>query len=229
MNGLERFIMQIPHGTLRKVSYAWFGIVVFFVWPPIISGILALGLLFSFIILKAQRRIWGAEMRRRYLGRDVGPYVDRPKAPPAYQRINLLLMVLVSLVLAYLLDGKAGLSGVQWFLIAVGFSVLQLDLKLFGASTVYTVTDRGIGLERDDLRLFLRFDEIARVVPVKDVATPPERWCLFTPTSSIHDGVLLSPKNRAGFTRLIDQIFLAPTDQEQFLQHIPPRLVTDQV
>ena len=217
MNGLERFIMQIPCRMLRQTSYAWVGMVIFFVWPPVVSSVLALGLLLGFIMLKAKHRIWAAEIRRRYLGQDVEPYVDHPKAPFTHQRMILLFIVLSSLVLAYLLNGKTGLSGVQWFLMGAGFSVLRMDSRLFGVFTVYTVTDRGIGLGRDDARLFLHFDEIAQVVQVKDVTTPPERWCLFAPDSFIHDGVLLTPKNRVGFTRFIDQIFLVPTDQEQFV------------
>jgi hypothetical protein len=229
MNTLERLIMRFPVDTLRKVEYAWFGIVVFFVRPPIVSGILAICLLLSLIILKAQRHIWEANVRHRCQDKGVEPYIDRPRAPFVYQGTNLLLLLLVGFVLAYLFGGTIGLSGVQWFLIVVGFSILKLDWKLFGAPTVYIVTDQGIGLGHGDVKLFVHFDEIAQVVLVQDAVSRAERWNFFTPTRSVCDGALLVPENRTGFTRFIERIFLAPTNQEQFLKVIPPHLVADHV
>ncbi len=221
--------MRFPIGTLRKVEYAWFGMVVFFVWSPLISGVLAICLLLSLIVLKAQRHIWEANIRRDCLAKGVEPYIDRPTSPLTYRGINLLFLLLAGFVLAYLFGGTIGLSGVQWFLIVVGFSILKLDGKLFGMPTVYIVTEQGIGLGHGDKKLFVHFDEMAQVVRVQDAAAVPVNWKLFTPTRSVRDGVLLAPKDRTGFTRFVDWIFLAPTDREQFLKVIPPHLVTDHV
>jgi len=227
VNTLETVILGLPSSVLRKASYAWFGVVVFYNISSLVSAVLAALLLFSLALLSWQKYIWARNILHK--GSDEGqkPYVDRPKTPLAYQARNLALALIASGVVTYLFGGRLALSSAQWFMLLMGFFVLQMDLALFGAPTVYILTTHGLGIGHADIRLFLEYKEIRQAIYVEDVDKRPERWTLLTPRRSVRQGVLLLPARRDGFTRLIDQIFLEPTDAPRFLAHLPPGIVAE--
>ncbi len=225
MDTLKRLILQFPRRALRKVSFLWIAVVVFYTWPPLASSILAIFVILSLVLLVLQRRVWLARLRQEHGEQGAMFYIDRLKPPTAYWVRNLVLASGVSAVLAYFLRERFGISWTQWFLMILGLFILQRDLKVFGAFVAYVVTDDGIGLLYGDLRLFLHFGEIDRVTWVEDVEACPERWALFIPAKQASEGVVLSPVNRDGFTQTIDHVFLTPSDPTEFLSHIPSRFV----
>jgi hypothetical protein len=228
MFALENFILQLPSGVLRKVSYAWFGVVVFYPWAMLLSSLLAGILILSLLLLSWQKYIWARNILRRHTSQDQMPYVEQARAPFVIQVRNLALALVASGLVAYFLGGNLGLSDAQWFLIFIGFFLLQLDLKLFGAPSVYIVIDQGIAIGCADLRLFLDFGEIREAQYIQDVKSKPERWAVLAPIQSSSEGILLMPVRPEGFTRLIDRIFLAPKEPQQFLAHLPANLVIRQ-
>jgi hypothetical protein len=228
MNAVKNFILQLPSGTLRKVSYAWFGVVVFYPWAMLLSSLLAGLLILSLLLLSWQKYIWARKVLDRHTNQVQKPYVDQSRAPFIIQLRNLTLAMFASGLVAYFFGGSLGLSSTQWFLIFIGFFLLQLDLKLFGAPSVYIIIDQGIAIGCADLKLFLDFGEIHRIEYIQDVKAKSERWTVLAPIQSPREGVLLSPVRPEGFTRLIDQIFLAPKEPRQFLAHLPASLITDQ-
>jgi hypothetical protein len=228
MNAVENFILHLPSGTLLKVSYAWFGVVVFYPWAMLLSSLLAGLLILSLLLLSGQKYIWARNVLRKQINQDQKPYVDQSRAPIIIQLRNLALALVVSGLVAYFLGGSLGLSDAQWFLIFIGFFLLQLDLKLFGAPSVYIIIDQGIAIGCADLKLFLDFGEIRQAEYIQDVKARPERWSVLAPVQSSREGVLLLPVRQEGFTRLIDQIFLVPKEPQQFLAHLPANLLIRQ-
>ena len=226
MNAFEHFFLKIPYVLLEMISYFWFLIVIFFTWPPVFSGILSVCLLLSLVIIAAQGWIWEASIQRDCRARGVQSYINRPRMPLLIQARNLVLVIFGGILVGFLLEGKVGgLTGLQWFLLVVGIFLLQKDIRLLGAATVYYVTDEGIWLGYVNLSLFFRFSEIQKVVSVREVGQRPENWEMFTPTNHPREGILLVPTNAGGFMRMIKEIFLSPTDMNDFLRHLPRRLV----
>ncbi|MBN1147817.1 MAG: hypothetical protein JXA78_11220 [Anaerolineales bacterium] len=224
---LSSLVLGLPSGVLRKVSYVWFGVVVFYTISPPVAGVLAALLLLSLALLSWQKYIWARNILRRGSSEGQEPYVDHPKAPVTYQARNLALALIASGAVTLLFGGSLGLSNAQWFMLVMGFFVLQMDLALFGAPTVYILTAQGLGIGYADIRLFLEFGEIRKAVYLEGVEKRPERWSMLTPVRSARQGVLLLPARSEGFTRLIDQVFLAPTDVQRFLAHFPPGIVAE--
>jgi hypothetical protein len=125
VNTLERIILGIPYVLLKKMTYLWLLIVVFYTWPPVLSTILFVLLVLSIVLIKVQREIWEASIRRTCKERNASLYVDRPRAPFSYQIRNLVLVLLAGIGLGYFLDGTvAWVTSAQWFLLAVGFFLL---------------------------------------------------------------------------------------------------------
>ncbi len=226
---LENFFLSLPSGTLRKASYAWFGVVVFYPWSPVIAAGLGGILLLCLFLVNMGNRAWEQRELREAAAAKEPPYVDRPRLPLLVQARNLGLATLASGVVAYLLGGRLALTALQWFLIFSGFFVLQLDTRLFGAAVVYILTYQGLAIRYADTKVFIRFGEIRSVAHVTDIKRTSPRWSLLTPSQSVSQGLLLEPQNREGFTRLLDQIFLTPTDTHDFLQRLPPRIKVAQV
>jgi len=122
------------------------------------------------------------------------------------------------------------LSFWQWFFLAFGFTLLYMDHRLLGATTVYILTGQGLGLRNApghvDYRLFFSYDEIRYVQRIQVPKPMPIRWSLIAPMRNPDEGILLTPKNPSGFTRLIDgEVLLTPSDMDEFLQHTPGKLI----
>jgi hypothetical protein len=226
---MEKIILSLPVGTLRKVSYAWFGVVALFPWSPPIAALLGALLLLSLVLVNLQNRIWERRELQEATGQKETPYVDHPRLPWLIRLRNLALAALASGVVAYLLGGQLGLTGLQWFLIFSGFFVLQMDLRLFGAAVVYILSSQGLAIRHADTRVFLHYNEIRSIAHLTDIKKPSPRWSQLTPGQSVKEGLLLAPQNRQGFTRLLDQILIAPTDIPDFLKRLPPRIKVEQI
>ncbi len=226
---LEKFFLSLPSSTLRKASYAWFGVVVFYPWSLVIAAGLAGILLLCLLLVNMSNRVWEQRELREAAKAKVQPYVDRPRLPFTTQARNLSLAILASGIVAYLLGGQLGLTALQWFLIFSGFFVLQLDARLFGAGVLYILTDQGLAIRYADTKVFIRFGEIRSVAQLTGVKKISPRWSLLTPSQSVSQGLLLEPQNREGFTRLLDWILLTPTDPQGFIQRLPPRIKVEQL
>jgi hypothetical protein len=206
-------------------------VIFLWVWPPvlfswILIAIIAIGLL----MMGWQRRAWEARLIREHHAGPEKPFIDRPKMPLKIQLRNLALLALGSGLVAWIFQGQFELSFWQWFFLFLGFMLLYMDHRLLGATTVYILTDQGIGIRfapgHIDYRLFFSYWEIWRAQPIRVPEKKPVRWSQVTPTRGPVQGVLLTPRNRDGFTRQIKaEVLLAPSDTDRFLKHIPAQLV----
>ncbi len=86
------------------------------------------------------------------------------------------------------MNGRFGLSGLQWALLLAGIMLLYKDSLLFGAAVTYLITDQGIGIRfvpgHVDYRLFFKFSEIWQVVRTKPPERIPLRWEMLTPAET---------------------------------------------
>jgi hypothetical protein len=226
---LEKFFIDLPAGTLRKSSYAWFGVVVIYPWSRTVAALLGAVLLLCLVLLYLHNYSWEQrELREAQKGEDE-PYIDRPRVTVITQIRNLGLAMALSGAVAYLLGGQLGLSRLQWFLIFGGFFLLQMDRRLLGAGVVYILSNAGLSIRWSDIKVFIHFYEIRSVTRVSGIKKPSPRWVLLTPSQSVSEGLLLIPSDREGFTRLLDHILLAPADQQSFLERLPPRIKIEEL
>jgi hypothetical protein len=230
MKWFEKFILNVPYLFLKKIPYAWVGVAAFWSWPPVASGILT-----GFVLLGLGMMLWQNRAWENYVGREYGngearPWVDHPHASRIYQVRNLLLVLAGSALLGWLLRGRFGLGEVQWAALLAGVMLLYKDAFLFGASVTYMVTDQGVGIRyvpgHVDYRLFFRFHEIRRAVKMKMPERFPRRWEMLVPMKYPKEGVLLYAVHPEGFSKQIrNEIFLAPTDIDGFLDALGNRVV----
>lgn len=231
MRAFENFILEIPYLFLKKIPYAWLAVIFFWVWPPvlfswILIGIVVLGLL----MMDWQRRAWETRLIREHHAGPEKPFIDRPKMSLNTQLRNLILLALGSGLAAWIFRGQFELGFWQWFFLLAGFMLLYMDHRLLGATTVYILTDQGIGIRfapgHIDYRLFFSYWEIWRAQCIQVPEKIPVRWSQATPTRRPGEGILLTPRNRDGFTRQIkSEMLLAPSDLETFLGHFPSNLI----
>ena len=229
MKFLESFILGIPYLFLKKIPYAWLAAVIFWSQPPIISSALLAIVALGLLAMLWQRKAWEAKITREQHRGAAGPYIDRPHAPRLYQLRNLALLFLASGLLAWLLRGRLYLGGWQWFFLLAGFMILYKDTLLLGATVTYILTDQGVGIHfipgHVDYRLFFKYHEIRQAARKQLPRPQPLGWELIAPVRSPQEGVLLSAKNRNGFSpQLQGELFLAPSSIEAFLEHIAPRV-----
>ena len=90
------------------------------------------------------------------------------------------------------------------------------------ATTVYA--DGSLGVEFSQ-----QPEKIRSVAPLTGIRERSPRCTSLTPSQAVREGLLLVPQDREGFTRLLDQILLAPTDIGSFLERLPPRIKVEQV
>ncbi len=226
MRFLETFILGVPRLFLKKIAYAWLGVIFFWHWPPVSSGIFMGIMLLGLLLMVWQDRAWEARVTREFHGRDTRPYIDRPHAPLTFQIRNILLLCTVSAVLGWLLDGQFDLSGLQWFLLFTGFMLLYRDAALLGAAATYIVTDQGIGIHYHGFyQPFFKFSEIRQAAQTKPPQRIPQHWTLMTPQKHPKEGVLLFAAQAGGFSKEIQgELLLAPTDIEKFMQALGGRV-----
>jgi hypothetical protein len=230
MRMLEQFILDIPYLFLKKIPYAWVGVVYFWSWPPVFSGILLAIILLGLLMMVWQNRAWEARIKREFSSGKTRPLVDHPHAARTLQIRNFLLVLAGSAGLGWLLNGRFGMNGLQWALLVAGFMFLYRDALLFGAAVTYIVTDQGIGIRyvpgHVDYRLFFKFSEIRQVARTKVPERIPRSWDVLAPQKHPKEGVMLLSLHRGGFSKEIQgEVLLAPTDIDKFLQAPEGRVV----
>jgi hypothetical protein len=189
------------------------------------TGIMLSIVLLGVLMMVWQRRAWEAKLIRDHHNAAERPFIDHPKMPRNLQLRNLALLMSGSVLLGWLFQGRFELSFWQWFLLLSGFMLFYMDHRLLGVTTVYILTDQGLGIRfapgHIDYRLFISYREIkhARRIPVpKD---KPPVWSQITPQRSLEEGILLTPTNLDGFSKLLPgEILLAPTDMDAFLKQL---------
>ena len=232
MRFLEQFILEIPYLFLKKIPYAWLGVVFFWSWPPVVSGILIAIVALGMIIMVWQNRAWEARITREFHSGKDRLYIDHPHARWTFQIRNFALLCIASGLLGWLLNGRFNLSGLQWFFLVSGFMLLYKDSLLFGAGVTYIITDQGIGIRfvpgHVDYRLFFKFAEIRQAVRMKVPERIPLRWEVLTPQKHPQEAVKLSAANPKGFSKQIQgELLLAPTDMERFLGILAGRVAVE--
>jgi hypothetical protein len=214
------FILRIPPSVLARVFYAWVPLVAFLAWPPVVSGLLAILLLLGLVLLKAQRSTWERLIRQGRLGTGAVRYEDRPWPPARYLLLNLVVVLVIGVGLGYLLDGRADLSGLQWFLMTAGFFLLEQSFTLYWAPVRYFVTGQGVWVLYDADTLFIRFEDVAEARIERDYVVP-FGWGYILAPIRYPAGLRLLPANRAGFKWRVREVVLTPTDLEEFVQAFP--------
>ena len=231
MRFIENLILETPYLFLKKIPYLWVGVVAFWVWPPVAAGILAGMIGLGLIMMFYQQRFWEAKIAREFQ-KEGQPYRDQPHSPRGLQLRNVALVLAGSAVLGLLLNGRLNLTSLQWLLLTSGLMFLYKDALLFGASAVYLVTPRGIGVRyipgHVDYRLFFRYTEINYVTRVHAGDKLPKRCDVLSPVRGQKEGVLLVAKRMDGFSREIGHVLLTPDDAEAFLKQIPATLIQGQ-
>ena len=221
---LDRFILGIPVLFIKQFTYAWIAFVVLWTWPPTIAWVFLLIVLLGIMVLKWRSLAWISNLRREHASRDGKIHVDTPGMDAKDAARKVLILITAASLGGWLFDGQFGLHFWQILLIIAGFTLLYQDTRFFGASTIYAVTNRGIGIYfipgHIDYRLFLEFKEIARIE--RRVYEEGENWNLFVRSHSVRQGLLLIPRNPDGFSKRIGRVFIAPADLDAFIRQLPP-------
>jgi hypothetical protein len=225
MKLLEKFILGVPYLFLKKIPYAGVLVVFFWSWQPVISGMLLAIALLGLLMMAWQNRAWENKIRREFHSGAAKPFIDHPHAPRAFQIRNLVLLFSGCVLLGWLLNGRNGINGLQWFFLFAGSSLLYKDTVLLGAAVTYIITDQGVGIRFApgyvDHRLFFKFNEIWRSVRTKVPERIPPRWDVLTPQRHPQEGVLLYAARREGFSKQIrSEVLLRPTDMEKFMKEL---------
>lgn len=228
MKFLENLVLDTPYLFLKKIPYAWIPAVAFWSLPPLIPGIFLALIALGLVMMLLQQRFWEAKVLRENLLE--GPARRFQPRMPLWMRMrNLAFVLAASALLGWILGGRLNLTGLQWFLLMAGFMFLYKDALLFGASTVYLVTPRGIAVRyvpgHVDYRLFFPYSEINFISRVKDGDRLPERLSVLSPVRSRRDGVLLTAKLTDGFSSQIGHVLLTPDNPGEFLIQVPATLV----
>lgn len=231
MRFFENLVLETPYLFLKKIPYAWLFAVIFLTRAPLISGLLvfiiALGLWAMFL----QQRFWEAKIRREFQ-KEGAPYRVQPRMPLKMQVRNALSVLAGSALLGWLLDGRLNMTGLQWFLVAAGLMFLYRDALLFGATAVYLVTPRGLGVRyvpgHVDYRLFFRYSEINYVTRIHAGDQLPSNTSVLSPVRGQKEGILLTAKLMDGFSKEVGQVLLTPDDPEEFLTQIPATLIQEE-
>lgn len=225
MQRFYSFVLEIPYLFLKKIPYAWVFVVALWAIHPILSGIFLAIILLGLWLMVVQQRAWEAEIARKYQVL----YRDQPRAPFAYQLRNAILVCAGSAAFGWFAGGQFGLSALQVTLLCIGVMFLYKDALLFGAGTVYLVTNKGIAIRyvpgHIDYRLFFGYDEIRSVEKIAPVENIPLSWDVLTPRRKMSSaGLLLKPKNINGFSKTIREVVLCPKDMDEFIKHLPSSL-----
>lgn len=226
MRWIEKFALGIPYLFLKKIPYAWLGVVFLWGWPPVASGIFLTIVLLGLLVIAIQRRAWEAMILNEHHTGPEAPYIDHPHQPPASSIRNLALLILASGLMGWWLNGLFGFHGLQWFFMSTGFMILYRDALLFGSPVTYILTGQGIGIRfipgHVDYRLFFTYDEIRQAARIQVPKTLPFNWEVITPRrSGLKEGLLLTSNNPGGFSKHIEAVLLlSPSNMGAFVEHL---------
>ncbi|HKI54733.1 MAG TPA: hypothetical protein VJ987_11460 [Anaerolineales bacterium] len=220
---LDRFILNIPRLFIKQYPYAWFPLIVLWAWPPNIAIVFLVIILLGLSMLQWQRSAWVSYMRREHAGADGKFYVDAPAIPLERAVRNISILLVGSGLVAFIIQGRFGLTFWQIFLILVMFMLTYRDSQFFGALTIYIITATGIAVYfapgHLDYRLFFTFKEIARIERTN--FKKDHNWDFFARTRDGSDGLLLVPKDIKGFSKRLEKLFIVPQDIDKFLEQLP--------
>ncbi len=222
---LNRFILSVPRLYLKQYPYAWIFFIALWKWPPGLSFIFLLIIIMGMALVTWQHSAWLASMHDEHGSHGETFYVDRPPIPMARAIRNIAILIVAAGAVSFFLNKQIDATQLQVFLVIVGFSLLYRNSLFFGAPTTYIITPHGLAIyfapSNPDYRLFIHFDEINRME--RCGYQRDRNWDCFARTKA-DDGLLLVPQNPNGFTRLVEKLFIVPTDIDDFMAHLSPRL-----
>jgi hypothetical protein len=222
---LDRFILGLPILFLKQYPYAW--IVFVALWPrsPSMALVFLAVVVIGVISLRWQASAWISQTRSEYASNGGKFYVDQPPVPWQMAAWKIGLLVAGGVVLAFLLQGRLGLSFWQFFFIIAGFPIFYQDTRFFGASVIYVITASGIGIRfvpsHLGYQLFLTFREIRQIERKTYKYQERSDTEVFARTREEADGLMLTPSDARGFSKSVQKLFIVPADVEQFMQHLP--------
>lgn len=221
---LDRLILNMPRLFIKQYPYAWFPLVATWGKSVNFTVFLVSIIMSGILLLRWQSAAWVSQVRRERAGRDGKFYVDAPAVPRARAVKNLIILLGVSGLVAYLLRDQVTLGFWQIFFISAGFTLTYQDVRFFGAQVIYIVTAPGIAVYfapgHLDYRLFFTFKEIARIERTQ--FKKDEGWDYFARTREAGaDGLLLIPKDINGFSKRMKKLFIVPRDVDSFLEQLP--------
>jgi hypothetical protein len=220
---LNRFILGFPVLFLKQYPYAWIAVVTLWPHSPSLAVAFLAVVLTGILSLRWQSAAWISHMRFQHAGPDGKFHVDQPPIDRRRAAFRIALLVAGGALLAFLLQGRLGLTFWQYFVMIVGFTLFYQDTRFFGSAVTYLITAAGIAIRfvpgHLDYRLFLPFREISRIERREYRKDPAVD--LFARTSDVQEGLLLVPRDPNGFTRRIDKLFIAPGRVEAFMQQLP--------
>jgi hypothetical protein len=175
--------------------------------------------------LRWQASAWISQIRFEQAPGNGKFYVDQPPIPWRMAAQKTGLLIAGSALLAYLLQGRLGLSFWQFFFIISGFPIFYQDTRFFGASVIYILTATGIAIRfvpgHLDYRLFLPFREIRQIERVKHKFQERSDTDIFARTREEAEGLLLTPRDPRGFSKRVQKLFIVPADVERFVRELP--------
>lgn len=230
---MKYLILHFPTLFIKQYPYAWIAVVMFWTWPPVLSGaflaIIALGI----AALNWRAAAWIADQRRQHAPEGESFHVDRLPIPIPFMLRNVAILIVFSAAAAWLMQNTIGLTFWQIFILFVAFALCYMDTRFFGAATIYAVAVDGIAIYyipgHIDYRIFIHFKEMRQIVRMENVDKIPESWTLISRLRTTRRGILLVPRDRNGFSKRLREILLTPTDTDEFLKHVPSTLVTDRL
>jgi hypothetical protein len=233
-HSLNKFILYFPTLFIKQYPYAWIAAIVLWTWPLNISAIFFLIVVIGVFSLHWREAAWISEMRRQHAPKNETFYIDR--LPISVQRsvLRIAILLAVSALTAWLIDGPFDLGYWQALIMIVGFLLMYVDTYFFGALTIYVVTGGGIAIYfipgHTDYRIFIRFNEMGQVVRMEHIEKRPESWSVLSRVHTAMSGILLVPRHAKGFTRVLDgEVLLTPTNVDEFLKYIPSTLMADKL
>lgn len=222
---LDRFILGLPILFLKQYPYAWFGFVALWPHSPSMALVFLAVVVIGVISLHWQAAAWISQMRAEHAPGGGKFYVDQPPVPWGMAAKKISLLAAGGALIAYLLQGRLGLSFWQFFFIIAGFPIFYQDARFFGASVAYVITASGIGIRfvpgHLGYQLFLPFREIRQIERKTYQYQERSDTEVFARTREEADGLLLLPKDPKGFTKSVEKLFIVPADVDGFLQQLP--------
>jgi len=221
----DRFILGLPILFLKQYPYAWIGFVALWPYSPSMALVFLAVVVLGVISLRWQAAAWVSQMRAEHASDHGKFYLDRPPVQWRMAAWKISLLVAGGALLAFLLQGRLGLTFWQFFFIIAGFPIFYQDTRFFGASVIYIITASGIGIRfvpsHLGYQLFLPFREISRIERKRYKYQERSDIDVFARTRQEADGLLLVPKDPRGFSKSIQKLFIVPADVDGFLQQMP--------
>lgn len=218
---LNQFILGAPRLFIKQYAYAWIIFIALWAGTLNISLVCLLIILVGMFLLKWQHLAWVDSIRSRYGSGKF--YMDEPRVDWKTAARNILILLAAAAAVSWFLNGQAGLTSAQFFLIIVGFTLLYRNRMFFGVPTTYIVTASGVGVYfapgHLDYRLFIKFNEIASIE--RCAYKKDSDWSCLSRTAPTNDGLLLVPKSPDGFADRIEKMYIIPQDVDTFFEQLP--------